>query len=476
MKMEVMNWKIPNDLDKILKNHQGEIVTRFPPENSGYLHIGHYKALMINYVIAKKYNGKMILRFDNTNPVNESQEYETVIMDDINKLNIMPDKITYSSDYFPQLIDYAESLILSNKAYVDDTPQQQSKYHRRHCIESINRNNTVDDNMKLWQCMKDGSLQACLRLKTNMNHIIGNCRDPAIFRVVDQEHYKIKDLKIFPTYDFVCPIIDSLENVSFAFRSVEYSDRSDQYKLILDALDLKGPKLFYYGKVKFENVILSKRKIKALIDEGNIQNWDDPRLFTLRGLFNHGLHIDALDQFASSLGFSSKTPPLMNTDKLWNINRKVIDPISKRYFCIPTDQAVMMNVVNITDYNKTIPYYIKNPNLGSRTLTMTDQIWINQHDITNDEITLMFWSNAFINDDMILNHDGDYKNTKKIPWLCQPINIKIQQCINMDIITTDYLGDPDLLNLNVGDYVQFIKMNYYMCTKIDNNIVWFIQC
>lgn len=474
--MDINCWKIPNDLDKVLKEYQGEIVTRFPPENSGYLHIGHYKALMINYVIAKKYNGKMILRFDNTNPITESQEYETVIMDDIQHLNIIPDQITYSSDYFPQLINYAEMLLINHQAYVDDTPQEQSKYQRRNGIESINRNNTVDHNMKLWQAMKDGSLQACLRLKTIMNHTIGNCRDPAIFRVVDKEHYKIKDLKIFPTYDFVCPIIDSLEGVTFAFRSVEYSDRTEQYKLILNALNLTGPKLFYYGKVKFENIVLSKRKIKALIEQGHIQDWDDPRLFTLRGLFNHGLHLDALNQFVSTLGFSSKTPPIMNTDKLWHINKKVIDPIAKRYFCIATDQAVMKNVLNITDYQKTIPYYIKNPSLGSRSLTMMDQIWINQNDI-EDKIALMFWSHAFIQDDIILN-PGDIKNTKKIPWLSQPINVKIQKCIHMNIITTDYLGESDLLNLDVGDYVQFIKMNYYMCTKVDmiNQTVWFIEC
>lgn len=478
-------WKIPKDLEKILNAHSGPIITRFPPENSGYLHIGHVKALMINYVIAKKYGGQMILRFDNTNPLTESLEFEKAIMDDIEKLGIVPDAITYSSDYFPILIKFAEELIQNNKAYIDDTPQVESKKQRRKCIESVNRNNSVEHNVELWNLMKDGNLKsACLRIKTDMKHPTGNCRDPAIFRYVEGEHYKIKDLKVFPTYDFVCPIIDSIEGVTHAFRSVEYSDRSDQYNLILGALNLTGPKLFYYGKVKFEGVVLSKRKIGALITNGTIYGWDDPRLFTVRGLLNHGIHVETLNQFSSTLGFSAKTPPIMTTEKLWTLNRKIIDKFAARYFCLPENDVIEIKVNNVNTPYDEIPKYIKNANLGLRILNHSDKIFITKTDYStlseNEEVSLLLWGNMiFNNGELTFNPNGDFKSTdKKLLWIASNniIRVKIDSCTTSGpIVSNYYIGERELLNINKGDYVQFLKMSYCMCTNIDNELITFIE-
>ena len=480
-------WRIPNDLEKTLKEHSGLIITRFPPENSGHLHIGHAKALMINYVIAKKFNGLMILRFDDTNPLVESLEYETAIKEDIAKLNITPDITTYSSDYFPQLIKFADELVQNNMAYVDNTPQKISKEQRRNCIDSVNRNNSVDTNITLWNLMKDGTLKdCCLRIKTNMKHSVPNCRDPAIFRYIEEKHYRAPNSKIFPTYDFACPIIDSLEGVTHAFRSVEYSDRGDQYKIILSMLKLRKPKLFCYGKIKFEGVALSKRKIKASIEEGEINGWDDPRLFTLKGLLNHGLCLDALNQFVSTLGFSGKTPPIMTTEKLWAINRKIVDKTASRYFCIPRDNIMKIKVNNVVDFYKDIPKYIKNLDLGMRVLDCSNNIFIDKDDYNtfklNEEITLMFWNNAYFDgNDLILNPTGDFKSTdKKIVWVSEnhTVTIKINSCTTSgQIVSNYYIGEDAILNINKWDYVQFVKMNYYMCTNIDidNRIVSFIE-
>jgi glutamyl-tRNA synthetase len=358
------------------------------------------------------------------------------------------------------------------------------KIQRKKCLDSNNRDNPVIKNMELWDLMKSGQLtDSCLRIKIDMKHPTANCRDPIIFRYINNHHYKAENIKVFPTYDFACPIIDSLEGVTHAFRSVEYSDRNDQYNIILTALQLRKPRLFCYGKVKFEGVALSKRKIKALVENGQINGWDDPRLFTLRGLLNHGLCLDALNAFTATLGFSSKTPPAMTPDKLWTINRKAVDRIASRYFCIPYDNTMEMTVSNVDTHQREIPKYIKNKDLGTRMLTYSNEILVDKDNFGNgEEISLMFWSNAFVDDNALtLNLSGDFKSTeKKVLWVAknEAIDVEIDSCsVSGPIKTGHYLGEAELLNLNKGDYVQFIKMNYYMCTNVDreHRIISFIE-
>ena len=471
--MDLTYWKIPNSLDKSLKSEK--IVTRFPPEPSGYLHIGHLKAIFINYVIAKRYGGEMILRFDNTNPKTESGEFENIVNEDIGKLGIVPDRTTYSSDYFEVLIQFAENLILAGKAYVDTSPKDVVKKERWASIDSVSRNNYVERNMELWQNMKAGNLtNSTLRIKIDMKHPNANCRDPAIFRVIDKPHHRTgTKFKVYPTYDFTCPILDSLEGVTHAFRSVEYADREEQYNFILDVLNLRKPKLFCYGKVKIENVVLSKRKIKALIDKGQISSWEDPRLFTLRGLLNAGFHLDALKQFVATLGFSAKTPPVMSPDKLYSINRKIVDKIATRCIVLPMDSCPFKVIGKIPE-DKEVDKWHRNPALGVRLLQYSENILVEKFDFQNgEEVTLMNWSNAIVNENvMILNLQGDFKSTeKKLLWISNqnPVHVVIDTYSSKTKETKKYYGELHLLNLRPGDYVQFLKMNYYMCYKVDLN-------
>jgi glutamyl/glutaminyl-tRNA synthetase len=481
--MDLTYWKIPNSLDRILKESRTKIITRFPPEPSGYLHIGHVKAIFINYVIAKRYGGEMILRFDNTNPVTESGEFENIISDDIAKLDVIPDRTTYSSDYFNTLIEFAEQLILQNKAYVDISPKDVVKKERWSCIESESRNNSSERNMELWQNMKDGSLRnASLRIKIDMEHSNANCRDPTIFRFIDKDHHHTgNSFKIYPTYDFTCPILDSIEGVTHAFRSVEYADREEQYNFILDTLNLRKPNLFCYGKVKIENVMLSKRKIKALIEKGDISSWEDPRLFTLRGLLNAGIHLSAIKQFVATLGFSPKTPSVMSPDKLYSINRKIVDKIATRATCLDIDASKFKVIGKIPD-EKQVDKWHRNPELGFRLLTYNENILVEKSDLVNgEEITLMNWNNVIVNGDtMLVNLQGDFKSTsKKLLWVdaTNSINILIDTYSRNLKDTKLYFGEMHLLNLHPGDYVQFFKMNYYMCyfLDLDTKTVCFVE-
>lgn len=484
-------WKVPKHLDTILKDSP-KIVTRFPPEPSGYLHIGHAKAVFINYVIAKKYGGQMIMRYDDTNPLKESLEFEKAISDDLSRLEIVPDLVTHTSDYFDQIMNYAEFLILKGKAYVDDTPQDLVQDQRRKGIDSINRNACVDDNMKNWLLMKSGNVSnSFLRLKIDMNHINSACRDPAIFRSIDVGG----KFQVYPTYDFACPIVDSLEGITHVFRSVEFADRDEQYQLIISELGIRQPLLFSYGKVKFKDVVLSKRKIKDLIDKGIVSDWFDPRLFTLRGLFNRGLCLDALRQFIAKIGFSKNTTN-MTKDMLWSINKKTVDKIATRYTCISTNYSEfsVISMNGVTSMN--IPKYVKNPSLGNRNLSCTDTILIDKSYSfdSNEEITLMNLGNAYVNSNhpidvnsrsllsnIVLNPSGDVKSTKqKVLWIDdKSVNVRIDTYSDsyQPCQTNYYLGESELLNIKKGDYVQFIKMNYYICTSvnIENRIVSFIE-
>lgn len=259
-------WKIPNNLHALLKDYDGKIITRFPPEPNGYLHSGHAKAAFINFVIAKKYHGKIIMRFDDTNPAKESSEYENVITEDLARLGIVFDVTTHSSDYFEQMILYAEYLLEHDLAYVDDVDQEIMKIEREKCIDSVNRNNPVSKNMEMWNDMKNGiKKNACVRIKIDMKHSNASCRDPTIFRYIDKAHHNTGDkFKVYPTYDFACPIVDSLEGVTHVFRSTEFSDRNEQYTIIIEMLKLRKPLLFSYGKLNFDGSVLSKRKIKEL--------------------------------------------------------------------------------------------------------------------------------------------------------------------------------------------------------------------
>lgn len=481
-------WKIPNNMHTILKEYDGKIVTRFPPEPSGYLHIGHAKAAFINFVIAKKYNGRMIMRFDDTNPTKESTEYENAIREDLIRLGIIPDIESHTSDFFDKILDYADFLIFNNKAYVDDSPQELMADGRIKCIDSPNRNNSVDKNIEMWNQMKNGTKKdSCVRIKINMKHKNAACRDPTIFRFMDEIHHNTKDkFKVYPTYDFACPIVDSLEGITHVFRLTEFSDRDEQYDFIIDTLGIRKPLLFSYGKVNFEGAVLGKRNIKELINNKVIDGWDDPRLLTIRGIFNKGMHIDAFRQFIATLGFS-KNGNNMTEDKLWALNKKYIDKIATRYCCVLKDNYKEFIIHKNKDQKineqfidtKDVLRFVKNQDLGKRQLIYSDTLLINNEECNdfkeNEEITLMNWGNAFVNGNILtLNLTGDFKTTeKKVPWISNYniVNIQIDTYNGLynPCVIKYYIGEPSLININKGDYIQLMKMNYYMCIDINKN-------
>ena len=344
----------------------GKVVTRFPPEPSGYLHIGHAKAVLLNQYFARHYGGKMIIRFDDTNPDKETSEYEQVILEDLQLLGVKGDLYSRTSDYFDLIEKYATQMIEEGNAYCDDTPQEKMREERGNGIPSACRENSVEENLRRFREMKAGTeegLKNCLRAKIDMQNLNKALRDPVLYRCnLNPHHHWGNKFKIYPTYDFACPIVDSVEGVTHALRTSEYNDRNAQYQWILEALGLRKVHIWDYSRLNFVYTLLSKRNLKWFVKEGLASGWDDPRFPTVRGILRRGLTLDALREYILMQG-PSKNTIMLEWDKIWSVNKKLIDPIAPRFTALNKDGLVKVIIEDgpKEPYTKEVPPSQKEP-------------------------------------------------------------------------------------------------------------------
>eukprot|EP01100_Stratorugosa_tubuloviscum_P010266 TRINITY_DN4384_c1_g1_i2.p1 TRINITY_DN4384_c1_g1~~TRINITY_DN4384_c1_g1_i2.p1 ORF type:complete len:539 (+),score=231.52 TRINITY_DN4384_c1_g1_i2:111-1727(+) len=322
------------NFEKLKGAIEGKVVTRFPPEPSGYLHIGHIKACLLNRHYATLYNGKMIVRFDDTNPSKEKEEFVESILEDLLKLGITNYTISYTSDFFTKLLEIAEQMIKDGFAYIDHTPVEELRKERMDGIESKFRNNTIEENLNLWQEMRKATelgKKCVMRAKIDMKSLNKAMRDPVLYRYNDTPHHRTgKQYSIYPMYDFACPIVDSLEGVTHALRSSEYHDRNPLYAWMFTATKLRPVEIEDFSRLNFKYTLLSKRKLQWFADKGFVSGWDSPAFPTVRGILRRGLTVSALKAFVFSQG-ASKTLNLQDMNKLWALNKKEIDPIIPRH-------------------------------------------------------------------------------------------------------------------------------------------------
>lgn len=412
----------------------GIVCTRFPPEPSGYLHIGHAKAALLNQQVAK--DGILIVRMDDTNPEKESKVFEAAILEDLKMLKITNYKLTHSSDYFDLLFDYAKQLIKEGKAYVDNTDRDTMQKQRTEGIPSVCRNVEPETSLKIFEEMAKGrSTEYCLRAKISIDDPNKAMRDPVIYRISNKPHHATGDkYKIYPTYDFTVPIIDSIEGVTHTLRTSEFRDRNPLYLWFIDSLGLKNkPKLKDFSRLCFDNTVVSKRKMKYYVENGFVDGWDDPRLCTLRGLRRSGMHPDALIDYITLQGGSQKTA-INSWDKIWAMNKQKIDPISPRYSAILSENHVKCQISNLCSEDlRAVQLHKKNPELGTKQVLYSSEILISQEDAAvlehGEEFTLINWGNAIVENkemneglvikiELKLHLKGDYKLTKnKINWV-----------------------------------------------------------
>ncbi|RLU18438.1 hypothetical protein DMN91_008795 [Ooceraea biroi] len=493
----------------------GKVVVRFPPEASGYLHIGHAKAALLNQYYAEAFKGKFIMRFDDTNPAKETTEFEEAILEDLRLLQIKPDQFTHTSDYFDILQEYCTKLIKEGKAYVDDTPAHIMKEQREQKLKSENRDNPVGKNLALWEEMRRGTEKGqacCVRAKIDYESTNGCMRDPTIYRCKLELHPYTQDkYKVYPTYDFACPIVDSIENVTHTLRTTEYHDRDAQFYWVLDALGLRRPHIWEYSRLNMTHTVLSKRKLTWFVNEGLVDGWNDPRFPTVRGILRRGMTVEGLKQFIIAQG-SSRSVVFMEWDKIWAINKKVIDSEAFRYTALDYDKLVPVHVLDAKEGWLVVQNHPKHLNKGFKNVITTNRVFIEDVDAMNlvagQSATFINWGNLKIleinkrQDGSIIDvharldlDNRDYKNTLKITWLVKPsgtINndtaktnsipcyaVYFDHIISVPVLGKDddfkdfvakdtrkevrMLGEVALQNVKKGEIIQIQRKGYFIC-------------
>ncbi len=389
-----------NFVDRLVKEdiNEGkcdEIHTRFPPEPNGYLHIGSAYAINISYGIAKKYNGKFNLRFDDTNPGKEDHEYVDAIMEDMKWMGFdYEDRLFYGSDYSEKIYNYALYLIRKGKAYVCNlTPDEVREYRGTLTTQGKNspyRDRTIEENLELFDKMKAGKYkegEAVLRAKIDMASPNMNMRDPVIYRISYTQHYKTgTQWCIYPMYDYAHPIQDYIEGVSHSLCSNEFKDHRPLYEWVLNELDLDNPKprQIEFGRMNLSGVVTSKRYLKMLVASGEVDGWDDPRLSTLKGMRRRGYTREAILNFLREIGVA-KADTLVDVAMLENSLRQdlklrvpsvmaVLDPI----------KVVVTNLLEEHLEYLTIENNGENEDLGKREMLFTRELYIEREDFSEN--------------------------------------------------------------------------------------------
>ncbi|WP_305302788.1 glutamine--tRNA ligase/YqeY domain fusion protein [Romboutsia ilealis] len=299
-----------NDLET---GKHDSIITRFPPEPNGYLHIGHAKSICLNFGLAKEFNGKVNLRFDDTNPLKEDVEYVNSIKEDVKWLGFDWDNLYFASDYFEEMYNRAVLLIKKGKAYVCDLTSEEMREYRGTLTEpgkeSPYRNRSVEENLDLFERMKNGEFkdgEKVLRAKIDMSSPNINFRDPVIYRIAHSTHHNTGDKWcIYPMYAFAHPLEDAIEKITHSICTLEFEDQRPLYDWVVRECEMEAtPRQIEFARLNLTNTVMSKRKLKQLVDEGVTDGWDDPRMPTISGFRRRGYTADAIRKFCSEIGVS----------------------------------------------------------------------------------------------------------------------------------------------------------------------------
>ncbi|KAG7142208.1 Glutamine--tRNA ligase protein virJ like [Verticillium longisporum] len=365
------------------------VVTRFPPEPNGFLHIGHAKAIAVNFGFAKYHGGQCLLRYDDTNPEKEEEKYFTAIKDMVTWLGFTPAKITHSSDYFQQLYDLAEKMINLEKAYVCFCPDTEIKLQRGGEKGSSPRyrckhaEQTVEDNLTKFRGMRDGQYQpkeAFLRMKQDITDNNPQMWDLAAYRIPkEQEHFRTgNQWKIYPTYGFTHCLVDSMENISHSLCTREFLLSRQSYEWLNAALVDHQPMQREYGRLNIAGTVLSKRKIQKLVEEKFVRNWDDPRLFTLVAVKRRGVPPAAILQFVNELGVTT-AETLIQIKRFEQSIRKYLEATVPRLMMVLDPIPVVIEDAT-ESIELDLPFSPKDPKMGSHTVKFTSTIYIDRSD------------------------------------------------------------------------------------------------
>lgn len=508
--------------------HGGRVHTRFPPEPNGYLHIGHAKAICLNFGIAAKYNGLCNLRFDDTNPEKEDVEYVDSIKDNIRWLGFdWEGREYYASDYFDQLYDFAVDLIKKGKAYVDDDSAEKISADRgtptRPGIESRFRNRSVEENLEMFAGMKEGKYEEgekVLRANINMSSSIMQMRDPVIYRIKKVAHHRTGDKWcIYPTYDFAHGQSDSIENITHSLCTLEFASHRPLYNWFIKELGIFPSEQTEFARLNLSYTIVSKRKLKELVDGNFVTGWDDPRMPTLSGIRRRGYTPASIRNFADRIGVSNRDGIIdvallehsVREDLNKNANRVlgVLDPIKLIITNYPEDKTEDLLAVNNPE----------DESAGKRTMPFSNEVFIERSDFMEDppkkffrlgpdrEVRLKYAyivkCTGFKKDEttgevteIYCEYDPDTKSGqdttgKKVKgtlgWVSAKQSLDAEVRLYDRLFTTENLNtieddfknhlnpnsleikqakvEPSLVQAKVGDQVQFERQGYFIMDK-----------
>ncbi len=469
---------------------EGKVVTRFPPEPNGYLHIGHAKAAIIDYEYARMYNGRFILRFDDTNPEKDKLEFYDAQRDDLKWLGLEWDEEYNTSDNLPKHYSLAEQLIKQGDAYVCTCSQEEIKRNRQTRMACSCRKRSVDENLELWREMHNSLENCVLRLKGDMKSDNTAMRDPTLFRIIDTPHPIQGDrYRVWPTYDFAGAVEDSLSGVTHPFRTKEYELRDECYFYLLDKLGLRKPYLQEFARLSIKGMPISKRKINPLIKKGLVSGFDDIRLPTLGGLRRRGFTPEGIRNFVISQGVS-KTESTVSFSLLEAANRKIIDPVARRFFFVK--EPVKVFVENAPTRAQTIPYHPSNKSLGARVIHTDKTFYIPMEDAERLEIGDVFRLKDLFNIRVVDRNkiiQGEYigeellSEAPRIQWVTDrnadvtiliPHSLFIEDKYNPSSLEEIHgLAEEAITTTRDGEVIQFERFGFIRIEHSDGKIIGF---
>jgi glutaminyl-tRNA synthetase len=381
------------DEDNKTNKYGGKVHTRFPPEPNGYLHIGHAKSICLNFGIAEDYGGKCNLRFDDTNPIKEEEEYIKSIIEDVKWLGFdWEDRLYYASDYFEQMYDYAVQLVKKGHAYVDDLTADEINDYRGNLTtpgkNSPYRDRPIDENLDLLERMKSGELkdgEKVLRAKVDMTHPNMNMRDPVIYRILHAAHPHTGDKWcIYPMYDWAHGLEDSIEGITHSICTLEFENHRPLYDWFLEKLEVYHPQQIEFARLNLNYTIMSKRMLLELVEGGLVKGWDDPRLPTISGMRRRGYSPAGIRNFSKRVGVA-KVNSTISIDLLEHSIREDLNKTAPRFMGVlhplkvvldnfPEGKAEEMDVVNNPE----------DPSAGTRKVPFSRTIFIEQDDFMED--------------------------------------------------------------------------------------------
>ncbi|KAG0442356.1 putative glutamine--tRNA ligase [Dictyocoela muelleri] len=496
--------------DEHLKRTGGKVVTRFPPEPNGYLHIGHAKALNLDFGYAEKYGGVTYLRFDDTNPRNEKEEYYQKIIEEVEWLGFKPFKITAASDYFDQLIQFAFVLIDKGLAYCCHQTKEEIQDFRKCNKPSPWRDRSPAVNHELFQEMIDGKWpEKSISLRLKMDHTSKNplLHDLIAYRVIKQDHIRAKKkYNVYPSYDYTHCINDSLEDITHSFCSREFYSRRESYYWVVDNLEIYRPVQWEFSRLNISNTVLSKRKLTKLVDEKIVDGWDDPRLYTISGLRRRGFPPVAINKFARSVGITC-SESIIDVKILENFVRDELNATARRVMAVRDPIKLIIENFEGPEYVEIEDFPNSDKKISTkRTIRVKNEIFIDKNDFslvddpnfhrlspTQSVGLYKLFAVKFKRklNDAILVTITDEKPKKFIQWVSDPIKIKMKMYsplfksfnpeevdmmkdINFNSLEiVNGYADKRILNCQVRDVFQFQRIGYFCVDEVKNDEIVF---